>query len=93
MLGAAVLIIVISSKYSVLGWWHPGVERPLPILREAWHDAICLFDNGEEDRRTEHEEATKTLAPFDFAPKGFNQSAQRAVRASPSPWEEGLPAY
>jgi hypothetical protein len=33
-------------------------------MRETRCHAICLFDYDEEDRRAEHEEATKTPVPL-----------------------------
>jgi len=39
-------------------------------MREARYHAICLFDYEAEDRRAEHEEATKTPAPLILPRRG-----------------------
>ncbi len=52
------------------------------IMREAQYHVSCLFNYDEEHRCAEHEEAIKTLRPFDFAPKGLNKSAQGRGDAS-----------
>jgi hypothetical protein len=55
-------------------------------MRETRCHAICLFDYDEEDRRAEHEEATKTPDSFNssggFAPKGPNKRAEGQGDAS-----------
>ena len=46
----------------------------------AQYYAISLFDHDDEDRRAEHEEATKTPESVDssdgFISKGLNKSAE-----------------
>ena len=64
MLNAAVLIIVISSKYSFLWMVAYGRGKLSYVRREARYHVICLFDDDEDDRRTEHEEATKRVPPL-----------------------------
>jgi hypothetical protein len=66
----------------------------------ARYHTISLFDDGDddnEDRRAEHEEATKTPALFDFAPKGPDKSSWddsiRVEYISPERAKHAIPLF
>ena len=52
------------------------------VMRDAWNRATVLFDYDRDYRGADHEAATKTPAPFDFAPKGPHKLAQGKGDAS-----------